>query len=478
MRDWDLVLSFDRKKTTPIFLQIVAVVIADIRRGRLKPGARLPGTRRLAESLKVSRNTALAAYDELARQGFLVSSQARGVFVAEALPIEAEAPARAARSRTPAEPGFALPPLPVTYLAAPYPRVKYNLSGGLPDLREVPVALLARAYRRALTAHARSGLGYGDPAGHPRLRAALGSMLSATRALATGPEDVIVTSGSQMALYLVARSILQPGDRIAVEDPGYRSAWAAFREAGAIPVPIAVDENGARLDGLAGVKAIYLTPNHQYPTTAALSPARRQALLAFAEKERVAIIEDDYDHEFHYDARPLQPLASLDRSGVVIYIGTLSKLLAPGLRLGYVTAPRPVLDRVRAHRSFVDLNGDQVIECALADVIEEGELQRHARAVQQVAKTRRDVLAKGLAQRLGDALVFSVPAGGLSIWCGVKKGVDVEAWAARALKEDVAFSTGKRFDFHDRPTPFARFGFLGSREEELLEATRRLAATL
>jgi Aminotransferase class I and II len=198
-----------------------------------------------------------------------------------------------------------------------------------------------------------------DPAGVSRLRYALATMLSATRGLAVEPNSIIVTRGSQMALALIARALLRPGDAVAVENPGCRRAWEAFRASGAEVIPVPVDEHGIdvkaieRLLARQPIRALYVTPHHQFPTTATLTGPRRTALLQLAVRERFAVIEDDYDHEFHYSGRPVLQVASADAEGVVVYIGTFSKVLAPGLRLGFVAAAPNLIERLVAHRSFV-----------------------------------------------------------------------------------------------------------------------------
>src|SRR6185312_12732769 len=243
-----------------------------------------------------------------------------------------------------------------------------QLSSGSPDVRLAPTTLLTRAYRRAVRGLSGTALRYGFPHGHPDLRAALARMLAATRGLAARAEDVVVTSGSQMALDLVSRALLRPGDAVAVEQLGYRPAWLAFRQHGAQLVPVPVDGQGMDIEALARaaarapLRAVYVTPHHQYPTTATLSAGRRIALLELARKLRIAIIEDDYDHEYHYEGRPILPLASADPAGVVVYIGTLAKVIAPGVRLGYAAAPRPLLDSMAAHRHIIDRQGDHTLE--------------------------------------------------------------------------------------------------------------------
>jgi GntR family transcriptional regulator/MocR family aminotransferase len=261
---------------------------------------------------------------------------------------------------------------------------------------------------------------------------------------------------------------------------GYAPAWHALRNAGARLVPIKVDAAGLRVDELRArcarerLRAVYVTPHHQYPTTAVLAPGRRLELLELARAERLAIIEDDYDHEFHYDGRPVLPLSSADRDGVAIYIGTLSKILAPGLRIGFVVAPAPFLHSLAQLRLHSDRQGDHAVECAVAELIEDGELQRHARRARALYKSRRDALAEALDKRLGDRLRFELPHGGLALWA--RAACDPVRWSERALERGVAISAGGRFHFAQKPLPFARLGFAACDERELHEAARRLAA--
>jgi GntR family transcriptional regulator/MocR family aminotransferase len=309
-------------------------------------------------------------------------------------------------------------------------------------------------------------------------------MLSATRGLAAGADDVLVTRGSQMAFDLLARTLLAPGDVVVVEAFGYRPAWRVLSLAGAKLVSVPVDERGANVEAIervvrAGrVRAVLLTPHHQYPTTAVLAPGRRLALLELARVSRFAVIEDDYDHEFHYEGRPMLPLASADRSGVVVYVGSLSKILAPGLRVGYLVASSPLVEALAVLRAHVDRQGDQVVEHAVAELLEDGEVQRHARRARAAYAERRDVLAEALERALGDAVSFTRPVGGTALWTRVAPHVDVEAWAMRARKAGVDFQTGRSFTFDGRARPFARFGFAALGPEELRCAVARLQKAL
>jgi GntR family transcriptional regulator/MocR family aminotransferase len=221
---------------------------------------------------------------------------------------------------------------------------------------------------------------------------------------------------------------------------------------------------------------VYVTPHHQYPTTVTLKAARRLSLLALARTERFAIVEDDYDHECHYDGRPMLPLASADRHGVVVYVGTLSKILAPGLRIGYIVAPQRIISTVSAHRSLLDIQGDLASEAAIADLIGDGELQRHAARVRRVYASRREILSTSLRRTFGDDVEFTLAPGGMALWVRFRMRVDVDAWAQRSVERGVAWYTGRRYAFDGRSIPCARLSFAWLNERELPEAVRRMAA--
>lgn len=485
VRSWEFTFVLDPEGTRPLFLQLADAVLAGIRSGRLVAGARLPGSRTLAIAQNVHRNTVLAAYAELSAQGWIeTTSRAGGTFIARCLPVPPQGPEPAPAGRRPSltaydvPPPLALPSLPV------WPAGTLVLARAAPDLRLVPVGELTRAYRRALVRHGPSLLGYGDPTGHVRLRTELAEMLSTTRGISVGPDDVVVARGSQMALNLVARALVRPGDAVAVEALGSPPAWAALRLAGAQLVPVPVDGAGldvallARLAEGRRIQAVYVTPHHQFPTTAMMPATRRMQLLKLARECRFAIIEDDYDYDFHYEGRPALPLAARDEAGVVVYIGTLSKVLAPGLRIGYVVAPPSVLERVRTLRRVADLQGDLAQECAVAGLFEDGEFMRHVRRMRRVYRARRDALVGALQQHLTGALEFDVPLGGMALWTRVAPEVDVGDWAARAVNHGVGFIGGRIFDFDGAVVQAMRLGFSALSERELEDAAKRMAAAL
>jgi GntR family transcriptional regulator / MocR family aminotransferase len=508
MRGWEQAVDLRADGDQPIFLRLARAISDDVRRGRLRPGDALPGSRTLARTLGVHRNTVLAAYAELIAEGWLTTAEATGTFVSDALPdVEARRPAGGGvRAAMPARLGFELRRRTFVNDDAPWPAAAsppartgkrglraseadrlrmtpLSLSGGLPDVRLLPTAPLARAYRRALRRHGPELLGYGDPRGHVGLRQALATMLSALRGVAATADDLVITRGSQMALDLIARALLAPGDVVAVEALGYRPAWNARSSTGARLVALPVDEEGLDVDALANLaareplRAVYVTPHHQYPTTVGLAAGRRLQLLELARTRRFAVIEDDYDYEFHYEGRPVLPMAAGDSAGVVVYVGTLSKILAPALRLGFLVAPPPLVERVTELRRAIDRQGDQVVECAVAELIEDGELQRHARRMRRVYQGRRDQLTTLLQARLGDVLSFTRPPGGMALWAHAP-GVDVDAWALRARALGLELRTGRVFAFDGRARPNVHLGYASLSEAELAEAVDRLTAAL
>lgn len=478
-------MTLTREKGIPLYRQIARAITDDIRRGRLRAGDALPGSRTLARALGVQRLTVVTAYDELTAEGWIVSRPARGAFVSPALP-EARprnlAAGHALRAGVPERVAFHLEPGPPLEMPYDVPARALLFAPNRPDVRLIPHDLIGRAYRRAIRRERGVLLSYGRPQGHERLRVAIANMLSATRGLAATADDICITRGSSMGISLLARALLRPGDVVAMEDLSYRPAREMFRMLGARVVPIPLDAEGLQIEPLerlarAGrLRAVHVTPHHQFPTTVTLSAARRLRLLDLAQSSRFAVIEEDYDHEFHYDGRPVLPLASGDSRGVVAYIGTFSKVLAPALRIGYLVAPRPLLTSVIGHRLYTDIQGDRVLEYALAELIEEGEVQRHIRRVRREYAARRDVLVDALRRTLGNALDFRVPAGGIGLWVRAADGIDIEAWAERAKRRGAVMATAAGFAIDGKPRPFARLGFASLDRDELVEGVRRIVA--
>lgn len=456
----------------PIFLALSRAIIAEIERGRLKPGDPLPGTRALSKTLALNRNTVDAAYHELIMQGWLVTEASRGTFVARDLPDLGRE-----RRRT--------GPLDlVDTKSVDRRRRSLSLSDGLPDPRLAPTIALGRAFRRALMSPSFFSGSYGDPRGSPILREALAHYLKDERGLTVRAEDMLISRGSQMALFLAASALAKPDMAIAVETPGYPLAWTAFRSAGARVIGVPVDQGGIDLDALERLarrekhlKAVYVTPHHQYPTTVTLGAGRRLRLLDLARRYRLTVIEDDYDHEYRFDGRPVLPLAARTTPDVpVIYLGSLSKLLAPGIRVGYAIAPPAILRRMADRREAIDRQGDIPLEVALAQLIADGTLRRHAHKARRVYHARRDHLAELLIKRFSDVSEFVRPAGGLAIWFQLKSGLSAETWATKAAGLGLKLLPGLHFTLNAaRPPEAFRLGFATLNEDELTKAVKLFA---
>lgn len=308
--------------------------------------------------------------------------------------------------------------------------------------------------------------------------------MSTTRAIAADESNVLVTRGSQMALDLIARSLLGPGSVVVMEALGYPNAANVFRRAGAKIVPVPVDRTGIDVQAVAAVcretrvRLIYVTPHHQYPTTVTLAPTRRLALLDLARRERIAIVEDDYDQEFHYEGRPVLPLASNDAGSNVVYVGTLAKCLAPGLRLAFVVAAPPLIERMQGERALVDRQGDAVLECAVAELLEDGDVQRHVRRMRRVYHARRDAFCAAIERDLGSVLTYRRPPGGLQVWVDVDPAIDLDLWQRYGSERGVFFHIGREFALDGSPVQSARFGYGLLDERETPLATRLLADSL
>ena len=481
MRRWELAVSLDPARAQPLFVQLASAITHDIRAGRLKAGEALPGSRELARSLGVNRNTVMAAYRELIAEGQVSTRIGGGTFVAAAAPPwPRRLPARAHTE----QPTYALAAQSLAAPSLSSPRPGALLLHSMPDPRLFPAREFARALRRAIGQRGRMLSASTGPCGHARLREELAAMLARSRGLAIGADNVMVTRSIEQGIDLVARMLLAPGDVVAVEALGYPPAWSVLRLAGARLVPVPIDSDGLDVDALEAllvrerIRAVFLTPHHQFPTTVMMSAARRARLAALALRHRFAIVEDDYDHEFHYASKPILPIAAGAGGANTIYIGSLASLLAPGASTAFVTAPAPVFARLAALRAASDARGDAAMECAIAELFEDGELLRHLRRMRRIYAARRDALGEALRRRLGSAVDFRLADGGLGLWVRVDAAIDVAAWTRACAHAGVEFADSARYDFAQSAIPFLRLGFSYQNERELDEAVRRMALAL
>ncbi|MFI6484622.1 PLP-dependent aminotransferase family protein [Nonomuraea sp. NPDC050663] len=365
--------------------------------GRLRAGERLPPTRELAQRLDVSRNTVGAAYERLVADGFLVGRSGAGTFVAKEIQK---------KRRNTAPRGVVQPRL--AWRGTPQPtatgRLPYDFTVGVPDLALFPLDSWRRLVNQSMRA-----TGYTAPEGHPALREAIARHVGVSRSVRTSADDVLVTQGAQQALDLIGRILIEPGATVAVEEPGYPPARRLFTALGARVEGIPVDDEGIRVDRLPGqARLVYVTPSHQFPLGTPMSLARRTELLSWAAGKRAVVIEDDYDTEFRYGERPLEPLQSLDRDGRVIYVGSFSKTLLPMLRVGFMIAPASLQPALRAAKQLTDWHGDPTTQAALARFIDEGLLARHIRKATKIYAARHQRIAEILDRIPGLTIIPSV----------------------------------------------------------------------
>ncbi|WP_313486729.1 MocR-like pyridoxine biosynthesis transcription factor PdxR [Stutzerimonas kunmingensis] len=359
--------------------------------GRLAGGSRLPAGRDLAALLAVSRNTVTRAFDQLYAEGYIEGRVGDGTYVVElgsARPLMQPSASGVA-------PTEALLRLQRNHLAPPVSGAPRAFRIGVPAFDLFPFEVWARLTARFWRKPSPARLGYGDPAGEPALRELVAAYLRSSRGLNCDPSQVVITCGAQQGISLCAQLLVQPGDRVALENPGYRAAGHAFAVAGAELCGVAVDGEGldtAALAQIEGCRLAYVTPSHQYPIGVTLSLARRLELLAWAERNEGWIVEDDYDGEYRYSGTPLTPLAALDRQGRVLYVGTFCKITFPALRLGYLVLP-PGLAEAFARRRALDMRHSDIgSQMVMAEFIAAGHFQRHVRRMRQAARVRRDTL--------------------------------------------------------------------------------------
>jgi len=381
--------------------------------GQLRPGDPLPPSRELARQLTVSRTTVTGAYDRLAGEGFVTSRVGAGTVVSEHL---APARSRPKNKRI----GDALRARPV-WDAIRLPTVfdqpaRFDFRSGIPDAALFPHDAWRRLMARQLRSEAHGTIVYDAPAGNRRLREAIARHIGVSRGVETSADDVIVTNGTQQALNVIAQVLLSPGDHIAVEDPGYAPARWAFEALGVRVRGVAVDRDGLDVDGLPKqARAVYVTPSHQYPLGVSMTLPRRLALLAWADRHNIAVIEDDYDSEFRFGGRPIEPLRMLDTTGRVIYVGSFSKTLLPTLRLGFVVAPPSLREAIHKAKFVIDWHTSTTIQAVLADFIDGGGFARHIRKVREIYRARHRMITDTLARNFADHLELVPSTVGLHI---------------------------------------------------------------
>ena len=453
--------------------------------GRLPSGSKLPSTRQLADALSVARNTVLYAFEHLLAEGYVVARVGAGTFVADTLPDAA--PAQPTPHR-----GASAPAQPVP-LSRRGQRVLGNLSmagrasrygfafvPGVPDLHAFPWATWEKLLGRQIKHPNPSWMDYSRDGGHPRLKAAIAQYLRLSRSVECEPEQVLITGGAQQSMDLIARALADAGDVAWLENPGYNGARAAFTAADLAVHPVPIDSEGlAWQDGPHPVpRLIYVTPSHQYPIGTLMSLARRRALLQYAQTHNAWVLEDDYDSEFHFDGRPVAALQGLDTNGRVLYLGTFSKVMFPGLQLGYLVVPRALADTFVSLYARLYREGQLPAQAALAEFIEDGHFSAHIRRMRILYREKRDLMVAGMTRVLGETPVLSGLSGGMHVVWQLPENVDDRQASARLAEVGVVAPPLSKYALSPGVPSGLMLGYAGTDKADLVRAVGLLGKAL
>jgi GntR family transcriptional regulator / MocR family aminotransferase len=484
-------IVLDATLQVPLYKQLYERLRGEILAGQLERGARLPSTRTLASELGVSRTTTALAYKQLLLEGYLESRVGQGTVVARALP----ASLLGARTDKPLEERTdALAPSRI-HLASrvrllkelPFPeRIEEPAGGafrgGEPALDLFPYEVWARLIARRARQSLRAFAHYQPPAGYYPLREAIAAQIGITRGVRCTPEQIILTAGAQGAFDLAARTLLDPGEAVWLENPGYFGARGALLAAGARLVPVPVDEQGLVVEIgrllCPDARLVSTTPSHQFPTGVTMGLARRLALLDWARQANAWILEDDYDSEYRSSGRPLEALQGLDHAGRVLYIGSFSKVLFPALRLGYLVAPTASVEPLLLMRRFLDVHLPILEQMALFDFLHEGHYARHLRQMLHHYSRRRNLLHRELRTHLGGLLEVHAPQAGLNLVGWLPPNKDDQRVAKLAAQVGIEVMPISTFSLEPLPRGGLLFGYGGTNEEAILRGVKTLAAAL
>ncbi len=491
----EIAIALDNRSPAPFHRQLYEELRQSILSGRLTPGSRVPSTRALARSLGVSRSTVTQSYEQLIGEGYLQTVVGSGTKVCAQLPDDLlrTAPVKTIKAQSPAKRPQTQPVKLALYgssldddtpLEAPEQELPINFKTGCPALDEFPI----QEWRRLLSKHCRTDprklLDYAaSPRGEAGLREAIAGYLARSRAVRCSPDQVIIVNGSQQAIDLVTKVLIDRGDTVAIENPGYLGARRAFLAQGAKLHPAPVDESGVVVEKLAAqpankIKAIYVTPSHQFPTGAVLSLPRRLELLGWAAKSGAVIIEDDYDSEFRYCGRPIPALQGLAESENVIYVGTFSKVLFPALRAGYLVAPEALARIFARARWLADRHTPTLEQRVLTDFINEGQLERHLRRMRTLYDQRRQALERALETHFEDRVTILGENAGMHLMIRLRSRFGDEQMVERARQAGVGIVSARLYYIGESRRGEFVLGYAALSERRIQEGVRRLARIL
>ena len=480
----ELPIELDATSGVPLHRQLYDALRAAIVSGRIVRGTRLPSTRSLAAALGVSRSTIISSFAQLLSEGYLEATTGAGTYVSDAVPEGAlvlERPTIEGAGASIRLSTYGASLIDAGPLEPPRQGGTIDFRDGRPAFGAFPHAQWRRAVAEAARAEGAS-LDYSpDPAGYPPLRAAIAAYLGRARGITCEAQDVTIVNGSQQAIDLVARILIEPGDVVALEEPGYLGAQRTFAAHGADLRAIAVDRDGICVDALEllapDARLLYVTPSHQFPLGVVLSAARRRAVLAWAERAGAVVVEDDYDSAYRYEGRPIPALYGLDLGGRVVYVGTFSKTMFPALRIGYVVVPRTLREVVRAAKAFADRQSPILEQSrALAAFIADGDFERHLRRMRLLYQARRAVLLKALKRHIGEVEVSGESAG-MHLVARLPV-VETQRFVERALRAGVALMSTAPHHLHEPIPGEFIFGFAVHDEATINEAIARLGRVL
>lgn len=482
MLPYKSLIQVDRSASLSLHIQVCNSFITLISNGTLQPSDMLPSSRVLADLIGIHRNTVKLAYEELISQGWADAIERKGIFVHSKLPVLSKRRLPEADKGQRSQESFVW--TNKFKNAVPSKNLQSSIltiDDGFPDVRLTPIDELMREYRSiSRKSYGKNFLKYGSSKGSEHLRGSIAHYLYHTRGITVSPENILITKGSQMGIYLASQLLIGHSDNIAVGRSNYRLADDTFIHHGAKLIRVPVDDHGMNIDHLEKVlqrkktKAVYVIPHHHCPTTVTMSMERRLKLLKLAREHRFAIIEDDYDFDFHYENKPYLPLASIDHHQNVIYIGSITKTLAPALRIGFMIGPAQFINAAASLRELIDKQGDTVLEEAFAVMFDNGEIDRYFRKSLKIYKERRDIFCRILKSDFEDVIKFSVPEGGLAVWAVFNKRIDLDKMASAALKKGLNIDDGNFYRNESFNANGVRMGFASLEEEEIVEALRKL----
>ena len=480
-------LSFDHSAKRAVYLQLADAILAMIKTAKLNPKQKLPASRELSSLLALNRITVSKAYDELMAQGWLESFVGKGTFVSAHLPdIQPKALNNKITVSATETAGFTIPAMPYADKKIVIVTSALHLDDGFPDPKLAPLKELYRAYRNQLTrnvSYTRFG-SYNHPAGPEYYKEAISTYLNDTRALKTTPDNILSVRGTVMGINLVCNGLIKPKDVVVSGIPGWNRAENNFIHAGAEHIGLPVDEHGLVVDELRKlcqykkVRMVYVTPHHHYPTTVPLRIDRRLELLRLANEFGFIIFEDDYDYDFHYGHKPLLPLASADENGMVIYCGSFSKNFSPAFRMGYLVASKNVINHLTQVRILLDRQGDHILDNAMAEILNDGTIQRYLRKTLTIYKERRDFFCEALKTELSDLINFDVPEGGMAIWAKFAADINLQKLAQTVQQKGMYIADQNSFHYPNLKQNAIRLGFASSSIKDLANCVEILKQAL